>query len=172
VDANTGWETFPRAERAISAIEDTSQIEYFEQPVAADRPADLGKLWEATGIPVYADEYVHEPRDIEHLGREGLVRGCHLKHAKSGSSRVLADMARTAGRHDLAAVAVSAFGTSLEVSAVLQVAAVIPEIPLACEMDPGLIAADPTVSSITVRPETPVPSGPGLGVDLEDRLFD
>ncbi|EJN57596.1 mandelate racemase/muconate lactonizing enzyme family protein [Halogranum rubrum] len=172
VDANTGWESYPKAKAAIGAISDRSKIEYFEQPVAPDRPEDLLKLWEDTGIPVYADELVHAPSDVELIGREGLTRGCHLKLAKTGSLRTMADMARTANRHRLNATAVSAFGTSLEASAILHLAAVVPAIPLACELDPALLAEDPTDEPLVVGPETPVPDGPGIGVELDDDLFE
>lgn len=172
IDANTGWESYPKAKRAVAAIENTDKIEYFEQPVAADRPGDLLKLWEDTGIPVYADEFVHDPSDVERLGRDNLARGCHLKLAKTGSLRTMAHMARTASHHGLNAVAVSAFGTSLEAAAILHVAAVIPSIPLACEVEPTLIAEDPTPSQITIAPETSVPESAGIGVDLDDGLFE
>lgn len=172
VDANTGWESYPKAKRAIAAIADRTKIEYFEQPVAPDRPEDLKKLWEETGIPVYADEFVHGPSDVERLGRERLARGCHLKLAKTGSLRTMAHMARTADTYGLNAVAVSAFGTSLEASAVLHLAAVVPSIPLACELEPALIAEDPTDQTLTVGPETSVPEGPGIGVELNDALFE
>jgi o-succinylbenzoate synthase len=172
IDANTGWESYPTAADVIAALADRSQIEYFEQPVAPSRLSDLKKLWEDTGIPVYADEAVHDAADVERLGQDGLVRGCHLKLAKTGSLRTMADMARTASRHGLNATAVSAFGTSLEASAILQLAAVMPAIPSACELDPGLLAEDPTDEPITVGPETPVPDGPGLGVALADDVFE
>lgn len=172
VDANTGWESYPKAKTAITAITDRSKIEYFEQPVAPDRPEDLLKLWEDTAIPVYADELVHVPSDVERIGREGIARGCHLKLAKTGSLRTMADMARTAHRHGLNATAVSAFGTSLEASAILHLAAVIPAIPLACELDPALLGEDPTDDPLAVGPETPVPDDPGIGVSLDDSLFE
>lgn len=172
IDANTGWDRYPSARRAVDAIAEPDKIEYLEQPVAADRPEDLRRLWYETGIEVYADEFVHGPSDVERLGREGLAAGCHLKLAKTGSLRQLAHMAAIAGRHGLKAIAVSAFGTSLEVSAVLNLAAVIPEIPLACELDPGLIAEDPTRAPLTVEPETTVPTDPGLGIELDDALFE
>lgn len=172
IDANTGWESHPKAKDAIADMADRSKIEYFEQPVAPDRPDDLRKLWEDTGIPVYADELVHAPSDVERIGREGLARGCHLKLAKTGSLRTMADMARTADRYRLNAAAVSAFGTSLEASAILHLAAIIPAIPSACELDPALIAEDPTDNPLVVAPETPVPEGPGIGVALDDDLFE
>lgn len=172
VDANTGWESYPKAKAAVDAIADASKIEYFEQPVAPDRPEDLRKLWEETGIPVYADEFVHDPTDVERIGREGFARGCHLKLAKTGSLRTMAHMSRTASQHGLNATAVSAFGTSLEASAILHLAAVVPSIPSACELDPALVADDPTDDRLVVGPETPVPEGPGIGVELDDELFE
>jgi o-succinylbenzoate synthase len=172
IDANTGWETYPKAANAVAGIDDRSKVEYLEQPVAPDRPDDLRKLWEDTGIPVYADEFVHDLTDVERIGREGLARGCHLKLAKTGSLRTAAQMARTACHHGLKATAVSAFGTSLEASAILHLAAVVPDIPLACEIDPALVAEDPTDASLVVGPETPVPDGPGIGVSLADGLFE
>lgn len=172
VDANTGWRSFPTARRAAEAIAAPEKLEYFEQPVSADRPADLKRLWEATGVPVYADEFVHNPRDVVALGEEGYVRGFHLKLAKTGSLRKMAKMAELGHWYDLKSVAVSAFGTSLEATAILQLAAVLPSIPLACELDPSLIAEDPVDEPLTVRPETPLPDAPGIGVDLDDALFD
>lgn len=172
VDANTGWETYPKARRAVDAIAEPEKLEYLEQPVAADRPEDLRRLWYETGVPVYADEFVHGPRDVDRLGREGLTAGFHLKLAKTGSLREMARMAVAGADYGLKAVAVSAFGTSLEATAVLHLAAVIPAIPLACELDPALIAEDPTTDPLDVQPETPVPDRPGIGVDLEDDVFE
>lgn len=171
VDPNTSWETFPAAKRAIDALADPEKIEYFEQPVAPDRPDDLRRLWDATGIPVFTDEFVHGPADVERLGRDHLAAGVHLKLAKTGSLSTLAHLAETARHHGMKATAVSAFGTSLEVSAVLHLAATLPNIPSACELDPSLIADDPTTDPIVVEPTVTPPEGPGLGVELDDTVF-
>lgn len=171
VDPNTSWENFPTARRAVNDLADLKKIEYFEQPVAPDRPDDLRRLWDATGVPVFADEFVHGPTDVERLGRDNLAAGVHLKLAKTGSLSTLSHLAETARHHDLKATAVSAFGTSLEVSAVLHLAATVPNIPSACELDPSLIAEDPTTDPITVEPTMAPPDGPGLGIELDDSVF-
>lgn len=171
IDANTGWRTYQTARRVVDRIGSLAKIEYLEQPVAADRPNDLGKLWAETGIPVFADESVHGPGDIERLGAGGLVAGCHLKLAKSGSLVRLAEMARIARRHDIEVTVVSAFGTSLDVAANLQLAAVTPNLSAACELVPDLIEEDPTTDTITADPSISIPDGQGLGVELQDDLF-
>lgn len=171
VDPNTSWKNFATAKRAVDELANPEKVEYFEQPVAPDRPDDLRRLWDATGIPVFADEFVHDLRDVEQLGRDGLAAGIHLKLAKSGSLSALAHLAATADHYDMRATAVSAFGTSLEVSAVLQLAATIPNLSSACELDPSLIAEDPTTDPLAVEPTVTPPDGPGLGVELDDSVF-
>lgn len=171
VDPNTSWQTAPRAMGVLERLAHPDRLEYLEQPVRPDRPADLRTLWESTGTPVFADEFVHEPRDVTRLGEEGLAAGCHLKLAKTGSLTQMASMAETANRYGMAATAVSAFGTSLEATAICHLASVIREIPLACELDPGLIGEDPTTAPFEIRPTIPVPEGPGLGIELSEELF-
>jgi len=165
VDPNTSWEHFPGAARIVRRIGATEKIEYLEQPVAADRPADLRRLWEETGVPVFADESVHGPDDVERLGADSLAAGCHLKLAKTGSLRTLAHMAWLANHHDLAVTVVSAFGTSLESTALLHLAATCRTLSSACELDPGLIGEDPVTEPLDVQPSVAVPDAPGLGVE-------
>lgn len=171
IDANTGWRNYQTAIRAIDEIDLPEKIEYLEQPVAADRPHDMEQLWSETGISVFADESVHGPSDVERLGAEGLVAGCHLKLAKTGSLDRLAEMASIARRHALDVTVVSAFGTSLDVAANLQLAAVTPNISAACEFVPDLIDEDPATDSIDVEPSISIPDDPGLGVELREELF-
>lgn len=171
IDANTGWERYPTAKRAIDLIERPERIEYLEQPVAADRPEDLRRLWYETGIPVFADEAAHTASDVEHLGREGLVSGCQLKLAKTGSLEGLYRIAETANRYGMAATPVSAFGTSIEASAILHLTATLPNLASTPELDPALIAADPVTEPLRADPTVPVPDGPGIGVTPEPDLF-
>lgn len=171
IDANTGWKNYPTAARAAAGIDALEKVEYFEQPVATDRPDDLRRLWEETGVPVFADEAVHGPADVERLGAAGQAAGCHLKLAKTGTLSGLVDIAHVARRHGMHVTVVSAFGTSLDVAANLQLAAVTPHLSLACELIPNLVVEDPTPTPIEVAPEVSLPDAPGLGVELTDELF-
>jgi L-alanine-DL-glutamate epimerase-like enolase superfamily enzyme len=172
VDANTGWKDFPTARRILDRIERTDQIEYLEQPVAADRLADLRSVWTETGVPVYADEAVHGPGDVERIGADRLAAGCHFKLAKTGGLREEAHMAALADRHDLAVTVVSAFGTSLNVAANLHLAATVPTLSSGCELGAVFLADDPTTPRLGREPWMAVPTGPGLGVELRESLFE
>jgi len=171
VDPNTSWENTPKATRILERLANPDQLEYVEQPVSPDRPTDLRALWYDTGIPVFADEFVNGPADVTDLGEDGLAAGCHLKLAKTGSLSRMSAMAETANDYAMAATPVSAFGTSLEATAICHLAATVRKIPLACELDPGLIAADPTTAPLEIRPTISIPEGPGLGIDLAEDLF-
>jgi o-succinylbenzoate synthase len=172
VDANTGWRRFGTALEAVERIERSERLEYVEQPVARDRPEDMRRLWDQTGVPVYADESVNGPGDVERFGAEGTVAGCHLKLAKTGSLVRLAEMQRSAQRHGLTVTPVSAFGTSLEGAAIAHLAATAPNVSLGTELCTGLLDRDPVTPAFEEAPTVDVPTGPGLGVELSDDVFE
>lgn len=172
VDANTGWERFGRARRAVERLDDLDRIEYLEQPVATNRSSDMRRLWEETGVPVFADEAANTPEDVAAFGREGTVAGCHLKLAKSGSLSRLAEIRDVAARNGMTVTVVSAFGTSLEGAANVHLGATVPNLSAGCELCTGLLAEDLGEPGFPLSPTVDVPEVPGLGVSLPDGLFD
>lgn len=170
VDANTGWRRYSRAKRVIDQLEQPDRIEYIEQPVATHRVDDMRRLWEATDIPVYADESFAGPDDV--VEHPDAVAGCHLKLAKAGSLERIVEMGRLASRREMRVSAVSAFGTSLDAAANLHVAAVLDNLSAGAELCTGLIEEDPTTPSLPVASEVEIPSRPGIGVELDDELFE
>ncbi len=171
VDANTSWGTYPTAARVIDEIDDLERIEYLEQPVGVDRVDHMERLWSDFRVPVFADESVGELRDVEQYGRGASIAGFHLKLAKSGSLRELARMATSARQHGMTASVVSAFGTSLEATANLHLAAVVTNLSAGVEICTDLIADVEGVPSMDQAPTIPVPDGSGVGVELDDSLF-
>ncbi|GAB7013274.1 muconate/chloromuconate family cycloisomerase [Halolamina salina] len=172
-DANTGWESYERAGRAIDRIERQAFVEYYEQPVAADAVGDLRSLRTVRGVPVFADEAIHDAADVRELTREpAAVSGVCAKLAKAGSLTEIVRMGELAADAGLPVTLVSAFETSLGVAANLHVASVLPTLSSAAELGANLIAEDPVDRPIERAPDTPVPDGPGLGVELDDALFD
>jgi len=172
-DANTGWESYERATRAIDRIEREAFIEYYEQPVAADAVGDLRALRSVRGVPVFADEAIHDVAEVRELTREpSAVSGFCAKLAKAGSLVEIVRMGELAADANVPVTLVSAFETSLGVAANLHIASVLPNLSSAAELGANLIAEDPVDESIARAPETSVHGGPGLGVELDDALFD
>lgn len=173
VDANTGWERSERALQVIERVDDRGFVEYYEQPVAADAVTDLRSLRRHAGVPVFADEPVHDTGDVAALlAPPPAVSGVCVKLAKTGSLRELVVMGELAAEANRPVTLVSAFESSLGMAANLHVAAVLPRLTSAAELGADLIAEDPVVDSIRTRPSVAVPDGPGLGVDLDADLFD
>jgi L-alanine-DL-glutamate epimerase-like enolase superfamily enzyme len=172
-DANTGWESYELATRAIDRMERPAFMEYYEQPVAADAVGDLRSLRTVRGVPVFADEAIHDTTEVRDLTREpAAVSGFCAKLAKAGSLIEIVQMGELAADAGLPVTLVSAFETSLGVAANLHIASVLPTLSSAAELGANLIAEDPTDTSINRAPDTPVPEGPGLGAELDDALFD
>jgi L-alanine-DL-glutamate epimerase-like enolase superfamily enzyme len=172
IDPNTSWQNHPTAKAAIERLDTVEGIEYLEQPVAPERLDDLAAIWAETGIPVYADEAIHGPEDVERIGSDQLAAGCHFKLAKSGSLGDQAEMANAAARHDLAVTVVSAFGTSLDVAANLHLSTVVPTLSSGCEFGATYLVEDPADPQLGREPVMRPPDGPGLGVALDDAVFE
>ena len=172
-DANTGWRNYETARRAIDRIERHEYIEYFEQPVDADAPEDLRALRLSRGVPVFADEAIHDVAAVRDLTETpAAVSGFCAKLAKTGSLVDIANMGGLSTERDAPMTLVSAFESSLGLAANLHIAAVLPNPSSAAELGADLIDTDPVDEHIPTRPEFPVPEGPGLGVALDDDLFD
>lgn len=172
-DANTGWRSYERAVSAIDRIERQQFIEYYEQPVATDAVGDLRSLRTVRGVPVFADEAVHGVDEVRELTREpSAVSGFCAKLAKAGSLLEIVRMGDLAADAGVPVTLVSAFETSLGMAANLHIASVLPSLSSAAELGANLIEEDPVDRSLGRQPNAPVPAGPGLGIELDDALFD
>lgn len=169
VDANTGWQRYGRAAEVVDSLAHPERLEYLEQPVATHRVDDMRRLWEETGIPVFADESFGDPRDV--ADHPDAVAGFHLKLAKSGSLTALREMQQAGQRRGMTVSVVSAFGSSLDGIANLHLAAVTPNLSAGAELCTGLLVDDPADPALPVSPEVTIPAAPGLGVSLDDALF-
>jgi muconate cycloisomerase/chloromuconate cycloisomerase len=173
IDANTGWETAERAMRALGAVEHAEYVEYVEQPVAPDATADLRHLRRESGLPVFADESIHDLGDVRELTAEpAAVSGACLKLAKTGSIREWLTMAELAGDAGRPVTPISAFDTSLGAALTLHLCATVPRLSVGAELIPDMVTEDPATEPLDTGPEMAVPDGPGIGVELPDELFD
>ena len=157
VDANAAWSP-AEAVRVLRAIEPLG-IELVEQPVAR---ADLdGLRWvrERSGIPVFADESVHDLADVGKL--VGRVDGVNLKLMKTGGLREALRMIHAARALGLKVMLGSMVESSLALSAAAQLA------PLADYLDLDghwLLREDPFEGAPGERGVIALGQRPGLGV--------
>ncbi len=157
VDANTAWAPAD-AVRVLKAIEPLD-IELVEQPVARHDLDGLEWVRGRVGIPVYADESVHDPEDVPKLA--GRVDGVNLKLMKSGGLRRMLRTLTTARAHDMKVMLGSMVESSLALSAAAQLA------PLADHLDLDghwLLKRDPFQGAPGARGVIRLSDAPGLGV--------
>lgn len=172
VDANTGWESYERAYRAIDRI-GPEYIEYFEQPLPVNRLAEMEALRRELAVPIFADEYVHDADDVRDVGgTPPTLSGFCAKLAKTGSLVDIVTMGRLAADDGLPVTLVSAFESSLGIAADVHIAAALPRLSSAAELGSGHLTEDPVVDGFGAEATLPVPDGPGLGVELDPAVFD
>lgn len=100
VDANQGWSA-RQAIGVIRALEDASaDLEFVEQPVAAEDLDGLAEVTAQVDTPVMADETVFGLRDLSRVIRERAADLVNIKLAKCGGlspARVMVELARAHG---------------------------------------------------------------------------
>lgn len=174
IDANQGWSR-TTARRMLAELADCKLL-FAEQPIAAEDYDGLAELCRTTSTPIMADESVFTPRDAWRLTVARAADILSVYPGKHGGIAATAEIAHIAS----AAGIVCSIGSNLELgigtAAMLHVAAALPAIdsatypgdflgPLYHEAD--LLAEPLRLDFATATP----PSGPGLGVDLdEDQL--
>ncbi|HET9326886.1 MAG TPA: dipeptide epimerase [Candidatus Eisenbacteria bacterium] len=157
VDANTAWSPAD-AVRVLRAIEPLD-IELVEQPVARHDLDGLRWVRDRVGIPVFADESVHDEADVAKLA--GRVDGVNVKLMKAGGIRRMHRTLVVARAHGMKTMLGSMVESSLALSAAAQLA------PLADHLDLDghwLLAHDPFAGAPGPRGEIRLSQEPGLGV--------
>ena len=158
VDANASWNAAD-AVRVLREIEPLG-IELVEQPVPRHDLDGLRWVRERSGIPVFADESVHDPEDVVRLA--GRVDGVNLKLMKSGGLRRMLRTLQVARAHGMKVMLGSMVESSLALSAAAQLA------PLADHLDLDghwLLARDPFRGAPGERGAIALSDAPGLGVE-------
>ncbi|ALM53903.1 muconate cycloisomerase family protein [Halomonas huangheensis] len=171
VDVNQAWDE-NTAVRAIAALQEAG-VELIEQPIPAHQHAGMARLSRRFEVAMLADEGVQDSADGLALIKQGFSGAFALKIAKSGGpsgALQLAHLAQAAG--------IGLYGgTMLEGTigsvAALHAWATLPAMQWGTEMFGPLLLTDDIVTRPLRFAEFGVelPSGPGLGVELdEDRL--
>jgi L-alanine-DL-glutamate epimerase-like enolase superfamily enzyme len=166
LDANEAWDEATAVE-AITALA-AYDIELIEQPVPAHDLAALGRVRSAVTVPVAADEAV---TDYETAERAIKAAGAIvLKPMRLGGASVARYLAQYASASGLAVVVTTNIDAGVGVAMALQVAASLLDDGRAHGLaTASLLQHDLLTWPIAVeRGVMRLPSGPGLGVELDE----
>jgi muconate cycloisomerase len=157
VDANGGWSLTD----AIAMCDWLSKwgVKYVEQPIAKGKELDLGRLKEASALPIFADESCFTSQDIPKLAP--LVDGINIKLMKSGGLTEAMRMVHTAKACGLQIMFGCYSDSSLSNTAAAQLS------PLAdyLDLDSHLNLLDDPFVGATLQDGRLLPNDlPGLGV--------
>ena len=168
IDANQGW-TVSQAIEALSRLE-PFDIEFAEQPIAANDIDSLAEIRRSSSIPVMADESIHSPEDALRLIRQDAVDLINIKLMKSGGihkARKIVAVAEAAGVPCM----VGCMGEStVGITAGVHLAAAMKNIEYA-DLDSDLLLRDRLVleggADLKASKRSP-PEKPGLGISKLD----
>lgn len=158
IDANEGWSL----EQSIAFLPELKRlgVTLLEQPLPRDDVDAYETLHKAnqTGIPLYVDEGVQGPEDIQKwLGR---VDGINIKLAKCGGLARARRMIAIARENGLSILLGCMIESSLAISAAAQIAPLVD----AADLDgAALLGADPFSGMAFDNGTLTLPSAPGLG---------
>jgi muconate cycloisomerase len=171
IDANTGW-TISQAKSCLRRLADTNLV-LAEQPIPAGDPAALADLRRDTPFPIMADESVFTLQDAWLLTTHRAADILSVypgKHGGIAATTEVVAVAKAAGLR-------CAIGSNLELgvgtAAMIHVAAALPEIDSdsypADTIGPFYHEGDLLTKPLDLGPPyARVPTGPGLGVELDE----
>jgi L-Ala-D/L-Glu epimerase / N-acetyl-D-glutamate racemase len=166
VDANQGW-TQRAAIRVIRALEDAGvDLEFVEQPVAAEDLAGLARVTAAVDTPIMADESVSSLRDLSTLIEVGAADLINIKLAKCGGLSPAIAMAGLARAHGIGFIVGSMMEGPIGVGAAASVVAAVGS-RLVSDLDAAWwTAASPVIGGLRYEGSTvTLPQEPGLGIE-------
>ena len=124
LDVNGAWD-LPTAEERLESVA-RFDIEYVEQPLAADDLAGAAELRERVRVPVAADEAVYSAGAARSLLAAGAADVLVVKPARVGGPVVVAEIAAAAAARDVPVVLSTLFETGIGVASARVAAAALP----------------------------------------------
>jgi len=140
-DANTGY-SVKQALKVLKASEELN-LEYLEQPLAADNYEGVNQLRKASSIPIMADESVYTFEDAQKLIEHEAVDFFGLKLIKHGGIFQSKRIAELAEANDIECVMISPWETQIGVSAAVHLVLSGSNFNHPHEIAPGSLRDDP-----------------------------
>lgn len=175
IDANQGW-SLPVAKQMLKAL-DNCRLSFIEQPIAAHDLAGLAELRALTTVPIMADESVFTLNDAWRLAQRRAADIFSVYPGKHGGIVATVEIAHVAAAAGLTCSIGSNLELGIGTAAMLHVAAALPAIDSARYpgdfIGPLYHETDLLKQPMSLGPvDAVVPTGPGLGVELDEARLD
>ncbi|HEV3440760.1 MAG TPA: mandelate racemase/muconate lactonizing enzyme family protein [Gemmata sp.] len=171
IDANCGW-TIQQAKHCLRQLTDVPLL-FAEQPIPAGDPVAMAELRRDIPTPIMADESVFTLQDAWQLTVHRAADILSVYPGKHGGIAATAEIIAVAKAAGLRCTIGSNLELGIGTAAMLHVAAAFPEVD--CDTFPadtiGPFYHDGDVVTHPLElgpPYAKVPSGPGLGVELDE----
>ena len=171
IDSNCGW-TIQQAKYCLRQLADVNLL-LAEQPIPPGDPAAMGELRRDTRAPIMADESVFTLQDAWLLTLHRAADIFSVYPGKHGGIAATAEIIAVAKAAGLRCTIGSNLELGIGTAAMLHVAAAFPEVDTdafpADTIGPFYHEADLLTQSLDLGPPyAMVPTGPGLGVELDE----
>ena len=166
-DANEAWDV-PQAVDAIRSLE-AFDLDWVEQPVAADDVSALARVRRSVGVKIAADQAVHTAAELrsvlEQEAADAIVVGSH----EAGGLWRWRRLAFLAEAHGIPLNRHACVESEISTYAALQVLAAIPNLTLGHQVMHQLLAEPLVTTPLEQEGGTlGVPDRPGLGFELDE----
>ncbi len=172
LDANEAWQL----EEAIAILSQcvAYDIQYVEQPLKAHDLVGMRTLRQAIPIPIAVDEAVHSLESAYRILDSEVADILVIKPQFAGGLRIGQQMIKAASERGVSSVITSTIEAGIGLVAELHLAAASPAVTLECGLATlPLLADDLLTEELLVHDGfLAVPTGPGLGVELDRQALD
>lgn len=171
VDVNQNW-TEDQAKLGMAMLHDVG-CDLVEQPIAGDDVAAMARLSQSQAVPLMADEALNGPRSAMRIASAVAAGVFALKIAQSGGLFATAEVAAIGQAAGIGLYGGTMLEGGIGTAASAQVFATLPELAWGTELFGPLLQTEEILTEpLQYRDfSLSVPSGPGLGVTLdEERL--
>jgi o-succinylbenzoate synthase len=172
LDANEAWQL----EEAIAILSQCVpyNIQYIEQPLKAQNLVGMRTLRQEIPIPIAVDEAVHDLESVYLVLDNEVADILVIKPQLAGGLRIAQQMIRAASESGVYCVITSTIEAGIGLAAELHLVAASPQVTLECGLATlPLLADDLLAEELLVRDGfLAVPTGPGLGVGLDQQALD
>ena len=172
LDANEAWQ-FDEAIAILSQCV-PCDIQYIEQPLKAQDLVGMRTLRREIPIPIAVDEAVHSLDSVFLVLDYEVADILVIKPQLAGGLRIAQQMIQAASERGVGCIITSTLEAGIGLAAELHLAAASPLVTLECGLATlPLLVDDLLVDELLVRDGfLAVPTGPGLGVELDQQALD